>query len=152
MEPKKLFNERYPNRKIERRNQQILQMIPAPGWWQVHVQRCDNYTWIEAVAFFAKVTYEARSVWDGGSSKWESDSFIFANCGNNEEWSFDYYNSDLCSNKDCRLFYNPDFRLSRDEQFAGQEWIDDTTARNIERKLEKEARDAEKHTIPGAKP
>jgi hypothetical protein len=124
-EKKKPFHERYPNHRMERRNEKITQMTPAAGWWKLIVPKEGDH-WIEAVAFFAKITYEERFVWDNGATQWETQECVYANSGHGTEWFLDYSNAITAQSHEETLFYDPDFRLSREEQWAGDNFIKQT--------------------------
>lgn len=121
-EKKKPFHERYPNHRMERRNEKITQMTPATGWWKLIVPK-EGDSWIAPVAFFAKVTYEERGKWDYGSNDWETQELIYANSGQGTEWSLEYWDEISGREWGETLFYDPDFRLSREEQWAGDGFI-----------------------------
>ncbi len=119
-EAKKSFKEKYPNHRSETRNEKIVCMAPGQGWWKVVIAG-DNESWVEPVAFFATIEYEMRFVWDGGSSAWEKEMSVFANSGIGDDWFLNWLDSTNMEEE--RLFYDPDYRLSRDAQHAGNEWL-----------------------------
>lgn len=125
MKEKRLsFAERYPNYRREIRNECITNMVAATGWWRVNIDS-DNNIWIEPIAFFAKLSYEERGVWDHGQTKWETTEIVFANSGRGEEWALEPIYAESQSYTNSRLFYDPDFRLSRDDQDAGEKWLNE---------------------------
>lgn len=136
----KSFNERYPNHRQEARNKRIAQMIPAVGWWKVRVQDLkevqDDQILIEPVIFFAIYEFEERSIWDGGSSPWEVDQLIYAHTGAGDDYFMIY--DQVNNSDDSRLFYDPDFRRSREEQWVGESFINEQIEYYKERRERKE--------------
>jgi hypothetical protein len=122
MTEKKSWAERYPNWRNEYRKEVVTQMMPANGWWKVFVNM-ENESWIAAVAFFAKVEYETRSTWDNGHTDWKKEEVIYANTGHGDEWSIEFQDELGGSSTNARLFYDPDFRLSQEQQTAGESWL-----------------------------
>lgn len=120
---KKSFAERYPNHRIEKQNEKIVQMIPAVGWWKARVFLDDN-VYYEPVAFFAVCEWEERSVWDGGRSEWGKQQSVYANTGTGDEWFMDHLDEVFgSSNLESRLFYSPSFSISKEQQGIDDEWI-----------------------------
>ena len=131
----------FKNLRSEHRNERIEQMVSAVGWWKACIY--DEESWIEPVAFFATIAYEEKKVWDGGQTGWEKCQSVYAQTCFNQEWFIDYVSA---VSTDCyseRLFYDPNFKLSQEDQDAGHSWIERMknyhAKRNAERLSKKEA-------------
>lgn len=116
----KIWKGKYPNHRTEHRNVRIVQTTPAAGWWRTVVTpRGDS--WIEPVAFFITVVWEERGVWDGGHGEWKEEMIVRANSAT-DGWEYEFLHAMECD-RDEVLFYDPDFRLSRNEQSAGDDFV-----------------------------
>lgn len=123
MTEKKLsFSQKYPNHRMQRKNEKIITMTPATHWYKRHVDDEGN-TWTEAVAFFCFIEYEERSVWDGGYSQWEKQTMVYAHGARGDEWGIEYVFCMGDSGVGENLFFDPDFRLSHDDQLAGDLYV-----------------------------
>jgi hypothetical protein len=130
----KSFAERYPNFRHETRNQKITNMIPAVGWWKAIFCLDSKDVCYEPVAFFATVEWEQRGVWDGGRGDWTNDSVVYANTGTGDEWFLEFMDQiSGGSSFESRLFYSPDFTITKEQQGVDEDWFSEMKELNKKR-------------------